>query len=497
MNEEEKRDIILKKIEVLKKIKRKKYELKQKYSQPTEKSEEIKTPADEEDFWDKAINAAQYAIKGLDYLGGVTRAGIFGSEEDIKSAADITSKEIAPSTSEYLEKKGILKDSPWIRGAVGFAGDVLLDPTTYATLGLSALSKAGKLGKIGLQKSVGKSGIRAYRTALTPATAAVEKGGKKLYKSAFKRVDEAAKYKKAKQALPPSEVMWKYRVTGSRDVMADKTDEVLDKLFTYRKALDEKASKLGARVSSYDALENAKNVVDDFGRIGKQPYYNKAAKKLAKTLDEWEPYFKQNPVLRIEDAQKIKSNMASSVSPALFSKEVAPIEARTFRDAIRTMDKGFKDQIIKQANKVSRQRNYRVNGRLLGDEIKRVEKEMHSLLVGRKSLRQLSKADAQREIFNTTESILASMAITGYPYPFITKKFSDFMRRQGSRVGAQAHKLGKLGTADIGARRMGINMFGQKEPPPFNIYDYESPYSKTAPMQDWKNQAGGVTSRKY
>lgn len=144
--------------------------------------------------------ALDYGSRALDYAGGLGRvsaagltdlARLAGSGFDFDNAGSVVrpgdfTKAIqgqAPTTEDYLEREGM--EDGALRTGIGFVGDVGLDPTTYMSGGLSALSKLGKAGKLG----------KAAAVATAPSHVAGELLGKaisgtagKAYKTATRKI---------------------------------------------------------------------------------------------------------------------------------------------------------------------------------------------------------------------------------------------------------------------------------------------------------------------
>lgn len=93
-------------------------------------------------------------LRALDYTAGLGRVSAAGLTDLVSlGSADMTRpddvlsalKGNAPSADEYLGRAGM--EEGLGRTALGFAGDVALDPATYLTGGVGAAAKLGKLGK--------------------------------------------------------------------------------------------------------------------------------------------------------------------------------------------------------------------------------------------------------------------------------------------------------------------------------------------------------------
>jgi len=100
---------------------------------------------------DYAGDALQGGLSALDYAGGFGRTaaqqvGDLMTGEDNAQWSDAVRGD-AQGMSDYMEKAGVLSDSPISRNIIGFVGDVALDPLTYLSGGLSAISKGKSAGK--------------------------------------------------------------------------------------------------------------------------------------------------------------------------------------------------------------------------------------------------------------------------------------------------------------------------------------------------------------
>lgn len=205
--------------------------------------------------------AVDYTARGLDYAGGLVRTAIadaalpaeqiagedwqkalrgqaLPSSEILKRSGVSEIATLSDALPELYSKddSGLLRKGGWAdpsaRGALGLALDVVADPLTYFTLGASNLGKAGKL--------------------LKPGSAALESGGKAIYKSGLKRIDqEALKYGKE----PVSDVLMKYGISGSADAIQKQMDNLSEKLLSERNNILKEATRAGGEVSMKDAVK--------------------------------------------------------------------------------------------------------------------------------------------------------------------------------------------------------------------------------------------------
>jgi hypothetical protein len=237
------------------------------------------------------------ALKALDYTSGIGRtagAVAAGDVWDMANAIGLTDKGspmtveqrnnaaeqafqgAAPTTSEYLDMYGMKPGLP--RTALGFVGDVALDPANYvpalniaswAGKGMKAASAGTKAVTAGIPyagKAVeyGTKPIDLVANLLDHgASKTVDAGGENLYKSAFHKIDEQAarnrdlSWKAAKGTtdyLAPSDVFLKNRATGTAASLRDAQHEISQALLSEREGLLNRATDAGARIDYSEAL---------------------------------------------------------------------------------------------------------------------------------------------------------------------------------------------------------------------------------------------------
>lgn len=248
------------------------------------------------------MKVLQGAGKAVDYVGGVSRAGLanlidsvtpgksFASGKDMLQALKAnpfdSKAKGAPSTSEYLERAGVpagasfsddfpglysetgnglaLQKGGWadptIRGAAGFVGDVGLDPLTYLTFGASAAAKGAKAADIAARKGMAQAApsmaskvlnSTAGKAVARPLDAVGEYFGKKIYKSGLKGIDQqAAKFDKE----PVSDLLMEKGISGSAQSIQGQMDVLGETLLKERQGVLREASKAGGQVSMKEAM---------------------------------------------------------------------------------------------------------------------------------------------------------------------------------------------------------------------------------------------------
>lgn len=262
-----------------------------------------------------AMKALQTGIKGLDYLGGITRTGAanlleVGTGKNIVTSEDLKNalKGEAPTSAEYLERRGlgeggslsdvlpsIYSDSgeglalqkggffdPTARGAAGFVADTVLDPLTYASVGLSVLNKSNKLGKA----------AKSLRAVLTPGEAATESAGKNVYKSAFKNIDkdlvEAGK-------APISDKMLERGFTGNMTQARAENNSIRKEAGRLGESATKKGAELGSTIDPLKSTEEAYGIVQEL-RKSRHPNSKAAADKLEEIIMGYTSAGKDIPV---------------------------------------------------------------------------------------------------------------------------------------------------------------------------------------------------------
>jgi hypothetical protein len=312
-----------------------------------------------------------HAVELMDYPGGLARTALaapMGAEVATSAEADQAinpfDREMAPSTAEYMERAGVgqmgqLSNAPGMRsvfedpskggpdtwwpnkggmmditgrGALGFAGDIASDPTTYATLGvlpalkygakgmqalaamgatsgkkaLTKVSTSGaknigkRIGGATLEYGVGGPALVADTLANKPVSGSLTGIGRTIYKTAFKKADQMAEGMGKKEKYAPSEVAYKYGIIGTPEAI--------------RKQAAKKVEELGG---DYNSLMNAAEEASKTNPAAKFDI-NKAlgmsARKVRQALDNpnLDPSTREvyNSVAkRIRDLQKASSEV--------------------------------------------------------------------------------------------------------------------------------------------------------------------------------------------
>lgn len=276
----------------------------------------------ESSFGDKAMQAAYYATRPLDYAGGLARTGVAGSVEGganlVKRLKSMVSGEYnptnfvtsddaiealkgnAPPTSEYLKRAGVpeggsLSDiapgmysqsgnglplqkggffDPSVRGVAGAGIDMALDPLTYfaTPAGRAALQGLGRAGKVADK-------------VLHPAETALMSGGKSMYKNApIMKAADAVNDRFNKGAA--SDVLFDRGITGTGRQIADKAEGIANKTISERNVLLAEADEAGALLDMTKATEPAQQLIEKI-RTSKDPNLQGVADSLEERVKQY------------------------------------------------------------------------------------------------------------------------------------------------------------------------------------------------------------------
>jgi hypothetical protein len=441
------------------------------------------------------------AAAGLDYAGGIARTGVADiadtvsgggkvTGEDWKAALNPSDGKLAPDTADYMERFGVPEGAkanlfpevriPFtdvklgegetsVRDAVGFAGDVALDPLTYATFGASGLAKEGakQAAKGGLREVLGRGmqGVAKGATAVSDATMA---GGKKLYKSGFKKIDERLLEKNVK---PISDVMWERgRLTGGPESLQEQA-EVLNKAIEKdRGALYDQADSLGAQVDMESASKKALTESQRLQGV-------RGAEDVGKSLEDYVKGYYQpkdapqsfNPLtlrdepvklppLSVREASEVKTRFWDSLPDNAFNK-VGKVKGDA-KKVNKLMGGGTAEEIVNSANKVKPG---------LGDEIDLLNQDWSSIIAAQKPMMtEVRKANTKNAVSSVDGALGGmTMANPGAGAAVLAgKKFGDLSKGSWFRTkgGKMMYEAGESKALDPLTRQLLINELGPQSP---------------------------------
>lgn len=436
-----------------------------------------------------ASKALDVGLRGLDYLGGITRTALASPSGEVTKADLMSALEgKAPSSAEYLERMGLesggsLSDilpslysetgeglqlqkggmlDPTARGTAGFAMDVAADPLTYLTFGASAVGKMGKVGK-------------GVETALKPLSKTAEKGGKSMYKSGLKRIDfEASKYGKE----PVSDLLMERGIAGGAGKIQKEMDILGDTLLKERNDILDAATKAGGTVDMDRAMRNTVERIAEI-RASKDPMLQPIADALENQIKSYSA-LKEAPEKLI--TQQVPTGKTMFISP---TKEVPLMETISHKIPAQppvtpTQASGFKTslyqsmpksayaeavqtptgkQIQKEMARGLKESTEESVGRTLGTDAQKALEKTNADLGKILTTKEKQTAEAWKEANkNLVTSVDVPLGMVN-PWLLAGKKIADVAKMTGTRtyLGRAGHNLGKSkvrGPAmDILARR--------------------------------------------
>ena len=463
-------------------------------NQQEQKSEEANEKVEEAGLGSKVLDTG---LRALDFAGGLARtsgAGLVdlaqtvgqvpeaisqGSLDPLTDINQVTRqgdveqalKGNAPGSSEFLERGGVPEGERFdilpedtnipftdinigagdvsARDIGGFGLDVATDPLNLLT--------AGQAGTI-------KSALRA---GATPLKTTARKTGKKIFKSAFKELDQVAKRKG--KITPPSDVLLKYGISGSNKAVESKTANLLVKLKGQRDSLLAQANEAGASV---DIKKAVSPVLDKIAEIKKgrnsikkdiasrvQTQVNKIVKQGPKPeiiTRRVVPGKKPSAIEQLAGAKATPDKITTKVIPA--QKPLTPLEASDIKTSIRDLvgDNAF-DQVKKTTlgqklllelgsgfqKAVEKSADDVIPG--LGKAVNKTNDELGTLLTVRQSLTKEAEKAGRKNFFTSVDGAL----LVGAPGAFVSKKGADALKSTTIRssFGKLLNQLGEFNKA--------------------------------------------------
>lgn len=391
------------------------------------KEESTDTPA-----WKEALSGA---ARVLDYPGGIARTAVAGlanipyaaaTGKSITQPEDIVNalKGQGPTSAQYMERAGVpegdVVDYPLVgkvstRGLGGVALDIATDP-------LTALSKAG----------VAANGLDQ----------AVEAGGKTLYKSGLKKIDQAVA---EKGAQPFSDLMLENGVTGSSKSIQGASEQLLRDTKKSRDIIHEALDTAGAKVDPQIALKDA---IDEATRVGAADPGMKSQMDLIQ--EKLQKYLDHGPV-PVSQASEWKTNLYTAMPESAYDK------FGKLKGPAQRIEKlaagGLKNEIEASADAVAPG---------LGGQISQANQNMQTLLAARKPLKQAAKSAQSINAVTPVDAMLGGMGAAVSHDPLTTvgllaaKKALDVSKTTGFRTmaGNAAMGLGQTGGVTPAANRL-------------------------------------------
>lgn len=398
-----------------------------------------KTGAEEPGLLNKAVD---YGVRGLDYLGGINRAGLVtlgdikAMKHDPSHKFTVTGEDVgnivqghAPTSSEYLRRAGVsegpsadlpLLGNTSLRDGEGLALDIATDPLMALTAAARGIPRLGK--------------------ALNPIGSMAESAGTKVYKSGLKKVDEKLVERGAK---PVSDLLLEEGKSGTTKTLAKESRELGKKALAERTELYAKAEKLGATVDMSTALTKAEAAVT---KMRSNPGLAPAAEKLLALIDS----YKKAGKVTLATASEWKTAMFEALPEAAFNQHGKVKGAA--QKVEKALAQDFKTAIVDAGNSAEKG---------LGDEIHALNEKMQTTLGAEKPFKMqvargnttnaVTPVDAMLGTFSGLLSHDARMAAGAVAL----KKAADLSKTTyvRTKAGMGLLKAGKSGNLDTLARR--------------------------------------------
>lgn len=486
--------------------------------------------AQEPSWKDKLKTAAGYALKPLDYAGGLVRTSVAGSVQGGANAvgkmrematgeADETPQIVtpddaisalkgsAPSLTEYMKRGGVpqmgsLSDiapiafskdpgswrptpggnyDPNVRGAMGMAGDIALDPLTYLGAGpLKALLPGGKGGA-------------AIEHVLNPAENAFKVGGESLYKSApIMKAADAINNRYGKQAA--SDILFDQGVTGTGRQIATKAENLAGGVGAERDALLNQADQAGGVLNMNAAMSPAESFIHKI-RASRDPQLLPVADALEQRVAEYKglqareaqtipgkTVTSEVPVGTVPDSWELATKTVTQTTPDQLIpgvRGVTPSEGSGFKTSLyndtgnatwdtlrktpqgalgnKTLARGLDAETSAAAEKA-------IPGS--GQKIDALNDTWGALLTPRKALEAEALKGEKKNLFTSVDGLALGLT-HGNPVVMGAKKTSDLLKTNWLRTkgGHGAYQLGEIPLLDEILRRQMIN---QSNPNPWD-----------------------------
>lgn len=242
--------------------------------------------------------ALDYGVRALDYPGGFVRTGLATGAGLLKGDNVVDNDDVvnafkgkAPTSAEYMERLGVeegpsasipLTDTKVsTRDVLGFGMDVVTDPLTL-------ISK----------------GIKAVR----PAGAALESGGKGMYKSGLKKIDERLAEKGAGSV---SDLLLSEGKAGTTKKLAKDAAEISSKAQAERAKLYQVAADKGVGINMGYPLEQSEKVL-------KEIYADPGLRPMADQLSELMARYKNEGTVSLQQLSDWKTNLYNSLPQSAY-----------------------------------------------------------------------------------------------------------------------------------------------------------------------------------
>lgn len=409
--------------------------------------------------------ALDYAGRGLDALGGAARYSAAGLAQIpyYMSTGKTLTKEgdlsrvlhgQAPNTAEYMDRAGIGKGhslsdllsgaysdtgngiklqkggafDPTVRGAVGFAGDVALDPLTYLSGGLSAAAKGAAEGSLASRAL--KYGTKAANAVVNPLEM-LEKPGQMIYRSGLKNID--TRLVERGQA-PVSDYLREQGIWGTLSQIQAKMKARAAQIAEERKGLYQKIDDAGVKIDPAYADRGARDMVSEVRA-------NDYMAPKADSMDEFLDLAKNK--MSVQKASDIKSSLYDALPASAFD-----VNGRLTNDG----KKMLKELSLGYKNEIERAGNFVEPG--LGDKVGDLNQEWGALISADKPTRQEIAKAGRKNVWTEVKSALSVTKPITVPMMYAAQAVNSPFLRTGAGLGLEnlATMTGKkaaLGNAGV------------------------------------------------
>jgi len=417
-----------------------------------------------------------YAMRGLNYTGGLGRAAIAGAMEPFVGK-DLVSVEQAlkgtvPSSSEIMEKAGVpnaaLSDvlpqmysetgeglalekggmfDPTARGTVGFGLDIAADPATYLVPYLKGVQVAGVASKAAKASRLGELLLNPLGEAVGAAGKGLKKGGEELYKSAFEKADRALATRYGKGSI--ADILKSEGFKGSAEEALTKTAKINEslgsKIGDYRIASE--MSGILEKPLNFDAAEK---VIKKY-RSASDPKMMSIADDLQKVLESYKT-MPPKTATELATVKRVNLDMAGGDTAFDMLKSSPDRAESELRRALGKSLGEAEDSAVKQALSPEEYADYLKTKKDYGVTTK----------FGQKQLATLANQEAVRTgVAPSAVDVMGTFAALASGQPLAVggmaaKKGRDILRLTGSktRLGPMMESVGE-----------GVQTIAKKVPP--------------------------------
>lgn len=259
-------------------------------------------------------------LRTLDLTSGLSRLGIgkgvesaTGKDLQLPGWREVLGLQAdVPMTEEMMAKADVLADSPLTRKAIGFVGDVALDPVTLLTLGGAGAAKAG-LSKVA-KGAAQAAKVADYANPLGKALGkyVVQPGMTSFYKSGLKNIDSRL----IQEGLEPiAPILLKEGARGGNKQIEKGIQESIDKRMDMRDQLYNEVKNAGVTVDRRTIQEPALNYLAEQRKIWGRPLDEDQA------MREFIESSTISPEAEVIKAQYQKELSDYNIKKAMFEKE--------------------------------------------------------------------------------------------------------------------------------------------------------------------------------